>query len=92
MDFTIIISDRQPKRKVEISVSRLALETGYDKSHISRVFSGNTTPSLECTNKIAGVLGVTMDELTEALLRKKKRKKKEKRKSQRVIYAGPKIS
>lgn len=89
MDFAVIISDRKAqKRKVPIFVSRLARETGYNKSHISRVFSGKTKPSMECLFKIASALQITVDELVSVLINTNFRKKRNKKKNSiRTIYA-----
>ena len=75
MDFTVIISDRKPRKRVQVSVSRLALETGYHKSHISRIFRGETRPSFRCLTKLASALDVTVDELATTLTENKTKRK-----------------
>lgn len=82
MDFSIIISDRKPKKKIDVKISILANQTGYHKSHISRVFRGKTTPSIDCLKAISTALGITMDELHEAINTKKR-----KQRPLRTIYA-----
>ncbi len=52
---------------IEIDTSRLsrgqlARTTGYDRSHISRVLSGQRRPSLECARKLAEALGYSIDD------------------------------
>lgn len=80
MEMSIIISSPKKKRVITISRSGLARDTGYDKSHISRVFAGKTKPSLECVQAMAKALGITVDELTNKVLTKRK-------KGLKVIYA-----
>lgn len=89
MDFTVIISDKQPLREKRIWVNRLARDTGYDKSHISRIFSGETKPSLKCLQKLAVALDMTLDDLADALTRRKNRRGNNKR--IRRIHAKPKV-
>ena len=89
MDFTVIISDRKARRRrVPIIISRLAKETGYHKSHMSRIFSGQTKPSMECLFKISTALQITVDELAAVLMNTDFReKRKKKMNSIRTIYA-----
>lgn len=90
MDFTVIISDRKNvKKRVLIVVSRLAKETGYSKSHVSRIFAGKTTPSLKCLVKISIALKISLDELAEVLPKAAPRYKR--KTNLRTIYAEPKI-
>jgi len=67
MDFKIIIQDGKeetPKPDViSVNLSRLAHATGYSISHLSRVFSRETTPSVPCLEAVADELRMSMEEL-----------------------------
>lgn len=56
--FTLKISTdgEPPENPTFINLSRLSLRTGYSPSHLSRVFSGKTVPSLKCLNKMGEAL------------------------------------
>lgn len=51
----------------EIRVSELARKTGVSKATISRILSGDRLPSWPMAKKIAGELGITLNELDERL-------------------------
>ena len=46
----------------------LARRTGFTESHISRVLSGKTTPSVDCLTKIAVVLHTTVDDVLRCII------------------------
>lgn len=48
-------------------IGRVALATGYSKSHISRVLRGETRPSLACASSVATALGIGLVALTRRL-------------------------
>ncbi len=50
-----------------INLSAIARAQGLDVSYLSRIFRGQRTPSLHYTQKIAAMLGMTMDAFVEAL-------------------------
>ena len=54
-----------------INRSKVARETSTDLAHISRIFSGKATPSLDLARRIADSLDVTVDQLIEALPERK---------------------
>lgn len=68
-DFTLIIKDsKEPKpEKVRVNITRLSYAAGYSKSHISRVFSGKTVPSVGCLVKIAQAMGIEMGTLHDLI-------------------------
>ena len=49
------------------SYTELARGTGVNLAHISLVLRGKRTPSLPVARRLAGVLGVSLDELAEYL-------------------------
>ena len=44
----------------EVSRREIARATGYDRAHISRIFSGQRRPSIECAAKIAQHLDISL--------------------------------
>lgn len=67
-EFSIIIESKKPEPKeVVINLSRLSRASGYSVSHLSRVFSQETTPSVNCLIKLASALGMGMDQLHEMI-------------------------
>ena len=50
-----------------INRTAIAKATGYDVAHISRIFSGKSRPSYECSKAIAEYLSVDINELFETL-------------------------
>lgn len=44
----------------QVSRRAIARATGYDRAHISRIFSGQRRPSIECAAKIAQHLDITL--------------------------------
>lgn len=70
--FTLTITDEVPQGlkldlPKKVNLTRLARQTGYSLSHLSRVFKGQTTPSVECLGALSTHLGVSMDELKVAI-------------------------
>ena len=62
MKFTI---DTRPNRRPKImfiNLTRIAGQTGYSKSHLSRIFSRKTNPSFSCLVAITDALALTVDE------------------------------
>lgn len=55
--------------------SELATMAGVSLSHISLMMRGKRQPSVEVARKLARGLGVTVDELLEALARPKARRR-----------------
>jgi len=50
-----------------VNRSAAARATGVDLAHISRIMNGKSNPSLQLAAKLAAHLGVTIDELVDAL-------------------------
>jgi len=65
MSFQFIIkdSDTPVPDKVSVNITRLSRKTGYSISHLSRVITGETTPSVPCLEKLARALNVKLDDL-----------------------------
>lgn len=55
-----------------INQSAIARAQGLDQSYVSRIFNGQRTPSLQSAQKIAAMLGMTLDQFVEALATRKK--------------------
>ena len=51
----------------KVNRTKMARELGVDLAHISRIFSGKSTPSLELAWRIAGYLEMTLEELCKQL-------------------------
>ena len=66
-ELTIKSGVRKPKGKIRINITRISRVTGYSKSHISRVISGETVPSLTCLREMAKVIGMGIEELNESI-------------------------
>lgn len=45
------------------NLSALSRATGISLPHLSKIYSGQRTPSLPAANKMATVLGISIDEL-----------------------------
>ena len=71
--FTLTISDSgKPKKgRTRVNITRLSHTTGYSKSHISRVFSKETKPSLDCLVKLAQAMGIEIGTLHERIKERK---------------------
>lgn len=54
-------------QEADKSLAKIARETGLSLSHISRINSGDRTPSMETIRKLAPVLGVTPTCLFESI-------------------------
>lgn len=67
--FTMTISNSgKPKKgKTRVNITRLSHATGYSKSHISRVFSRETKPSVDCLVKLAQAMGIEIGTLHEKI-------------------------
>lgn len=50
-----------------VNRSQVARITGTDLAHISRIFNGKATPSLDLAKRIADSLEITVDQLIKAL-------------------------
>lgn len=50
-----------------VNRTQLSRATGIDMAHISRIFNRKSKPSLELALRIAGHLGITVEELCRAL-------------------------
>jgi AraC-like DNA-binding protein len=50
-----------------VNISRLSRKTGYSVSHLSRVFSQETCPSVDCLGKLGEVLGLRIDKLLDMI-------------------------
>jgi len=63
------IGDPKPNmpKELRINVSRLALQTGYSPSHISRVISCKTVPSLKCLTTMGEALKVDITDLYDLI-------------------------
>lgn len=51
----------------ETSLGQLSRATGIHRTHLSRIFSGQRTPSMKMAGVICEALGVSMDKLHEAV-------------------------
>lgn len=49
------------------SLNVVSRESGVDRAHICRIFSGQRNPGLDTANKISGVLGCELGELYDAI-------------------------
>jgi transcriptional regulator with XRE-family HTH domain len=68
MPFQLTISDSKVRKtKMEVNFRRLATNTGYSVSHISRIFARKTTPSLVCLERIAEALGYDITTLRDLI-------------------------
>ena len=66
--FKLVISDgKDQSTTIDVNVSRLARITGYNKSHISRVFSQKTNPSVRCLEEVSKALGIGIQDLHNAI-------------------------
>jgi AraC-like DNA-binding protein len=68
MEFKLTIHDKETAPEPEpdvisVNLSRLAHATGYSISHLSRVFSRETTPSVPCLETVAAELDMAMEDL-----------------------------
>jgi transcriptional regulator with XRE-family HTH domain len=46
-----------------INLSKLALKTGFSPSHMSRVFRGETFPSIKCLHELSEAMDIDMGKL-----------------------------
>lgn len=53
----------QEEVKIDIRVGELSRKTGISPAHISKIFSGKRTPSLEAAARISTALKISIDEL-----------------------------
>lgn len=69
MAIHLTIESKPEKRneRIPVSISRLSRETGYSKSHISRVFNRKRTPSVECLAEISVLVGLNMTEMMDGI-------------------------
>ena len=63
--FSLTIKDLEPPspQKMSINITRLSRKTGYSVSHLSRVFTKETGPSVRCLVKLAKALNLKLDDL-----------------------------
>ena len=54
-------------QKWDINMSKLARDSGYTLSHVSRVFKGTRDMSIQCAKSMSAALGISIDELVELL-------------------------
>ena len=66
--FTIKITKSE---RVKINLNRLALKTGFSASYLGRVIRGERHPSMTCAIRLAQAMGMTVDELYDAIMRRK---------------------
>ena len=52
---------------MDINLSRLAFDTGYSISHLSRVFSRENGLSVTCLTKVAKALKLSMEDVLKKL-------------------------
>lgn len=55
------------RKENKLTQERLALMIGVERSHLSRVESGDRNPSFDLLEKIAESLGTTLSELFEGI-------------------------
>lgn len=53
--------------KDDINLSKLARQTGYTLSHVSRVFGGTRCTSIKGAKAMAAAIGITLDQFVELL-------------------------
>jgi len=63
IEFKITDKAARSPKIIKVNCTRLATQTGYHKSHLSRVFGGTAVPSVICLSAAADALGLTMDEV-----------------------------
>jgi len=63
MAFKLIIGEKKEVKRGVVNISRLASSAGYTKSHISRVLKGESNASLACMEKLAEIMGESIDDL-----------------------------
>jgi transcriptional regulator with XRE-family HTH domain len=56
-----------PRDNSHVVLTRLARSTGYSLSHISRIFSCETKPSMTCLVRLSTELGISIDEFVRKL-------------------------
>lgn len=49
-------------RPAHINKSEVARRSGYTLGHISRVFSGDRQPSMDCARKVADAMGMDLEQ------------------------------
>jgi len=65
---SITITNSKDKPDIyQVNINRLAQVTGYDKSHVSRVFSQKVNASVECLTIIGKAMGIGIEELISAI-------------------------
>jgi len=71
IEFTLTIKDPEPNRPsgMKINISRLAIQTGYSISHLSRVFTKKTTPSVKCLGELSLVLKMNIADLYDLIMK-----------------------
>ena len=62
-----MVTHNLPLDITKVNRSMVARETGTDLAHISRIFNLKSMPSLFLACRIAAVLGITVDDLCEAI-------------------------
>lgn len=58
-----VASNDDREELLKPNLSALARSTGISLPHLSKIYSGQRTPSLPYANKIATVLGISIDDL-----------------------------
>lgn len=58
---------KQLRKENRLTQERLALMVGIERSHLSRIESGDRNPSFDLLEKIAESLGTTLSELFEGI-------------------------
>lgn len=64
LDVSAAVTRAMKRRK--ISQAELAARTGVTQSYISQICMGRKTPTLETLQRICGVLGISLGELSDA--------------------------
>jgi hypothetical protein len=67
MKLKLTIDKGKPVGKIPVNITRLSYATGYNKAHISRVFSQKNNPSVTCLTRLAMAMGMGFEELHTAI-------------------------
>lgn len=70
-----------------INAKRMALDLNIERTHLTRIFAGERTPSLDLLRRIARAFGMTMEDLLECIEERRQYllKKTEGRRGQKFI-------
>ena len=77
-EFTIKTGEKRGPKRMRVNLRHVqqcsvseGRRRGYSISHLSRVFSGKTKPSITCAEVISNALNITLDEFLDRLKRRR---------------------